>query len=410
MVMETEPSSETRLRHQLDVQAQQINRVLSHHQVPATITGGTVRSRIVSFDLQTQIAAGLERIMGLKSDLQSALGVGNVKITHAGNDWRLEVGRPDDPPVPLLKLLGSLAPVPRSAIPVGLTEECTPIWLKFDGGRLGHILIAGDPGAGKTSLLRTIGAGLAITSRQSHLQLQILNPKLSDNGRVTVTDSPLLPLGYLPHMMADPSFGINECSALIHFLAEEAAYRRRERLQLPRIVVLLDHVVTYLEGAEPDARKTFYQLLQYGAQAGIHLVMATDRAESTLLDSTLKASLSMRLIGRVSNPLVARRVAGVPLEQASLLYGEGDFLAVTGEEVTYFQAAYIGDYDLHLVLTEMARTDRPALLAQPFTYRPRVKTGKKSTTQRAFTLHEEGVAFSTQGVSNNDDPDMNIPF
>lgn len=408
--METEPSSETRLRHQLDVQAQQINRVLSHHQVPATITGGTVRSRIVSFDLQTQIAAGLERIMGLKSDLQSALGVGDVTITHAGDDWQLEIGRPDDPPVPLLKLLAPLASVPRAAVPIGLTEDSAPIRLRFDGGRLGHILIAGDPGTGKTSLLRTIGVGLALASRQSHLQLQILNPKLSDNGRVTVTDSPLLPLGYLPHMMADPSFGINECSALIHFLAEEAAYRRRERLQLPHIIVLLDHVVTYLEGAEPNARKAFYQLLQYGAQAGIHLVMATGRPESTMLDSTFKASLSMRLVGRVSDPLVARRVAGVPLEQAPLLYGEGDFLAVTGEEVTYFQAAYIGDYDLHLVLTQMARTDRPALLAQPFTYRPRVKTGKKSTTQRAFTLHEEGVAFSAQGVSNNDDPNMNIPF
>lgn len=408
--METEPSSETRLRHQLDVQTQQINRVLSHHQVPATITGGTVRSRIVSFDLQTQITAGLERIMGLKNDLQSALGVSSVKITHTGDDWQLEVGRPDDPPVPLLKLLASLGSVPRSAVPIGLAEDGTPIWLRFDGSRLGHILIVGDPGAGKTSLLRTIGVGLALTSRQSHLQLQILNPKFFDNGRVAVADSPLLPLGYLPHMMSDPSFGINDCSAIIHFLAEEMAYRRRERLQLPRIVVLFDHVVTYLEEAEPSARKTLYQLLQYGAQAGIHLVMATDRPESTLLDSTLKASLSMRLIGRVSKPLVAHRIAGVPLEQAPLLYGEGDFLAVTGEEVTYFQAAYIGDYDLHLVLTEMTRADRPALLAQPFNHRPRVKPGKKSTTQRAFTLHEEGVAFSAQGVSNNDDPDMNIPF
>ncbi|MCB8935783.1 MAG: hypothetical protein H6663_09985 [Candidatus Promineofilum sp.] len=73
--MEQESSSEARLRHQLDVQSQQISRVLTHHRVPATITGGTVRSRLVSFELQTQIAAGLEKILGLKRDLGSALGV-----------------------------------------------------------------------------------------------------------------------------------------------------------------------------------------------------------------------------------------------------------------------------------------------------------------------------------------------
>ncbi len=210
--------------------------------------------------------------------------------------------------------------------------------------------------------------------------------------------------------MADPSFGIDESSALIRFLAEEMTYRRRERLKLPRIIVLLDHVVTFLEEAAPDAGKALYSLLQYGPQAGIHLIMATDQPESTLLDSTLKASLSMRIVGRLTNPLIARRVAGVPLEQAPLLYGEGDFLAVTGEEITYFQAAYIGDYDLHLKLTEMTRAARPILLAQPFSHRPRVKTGKKSTTQRAFTLREEGIGLSNPEQTGDDDPDAHIPF
>ena len=408
--METEPSSEARLRHQLDVQTQQINRVLNHHRVPATITGGTVRPHVVSFDLHTQIAAGLERIMGLKSDLMSALGVGDVAITRNEGEWRLRVPQPDDPPVPLLKLLASLAPIPRAALPIGLAEAGAPVWLRLGSGRLGHILIAGEPGAGKTSLLRTIGVGLALTSRQSHLQLQILNPKLPNGERGTTANSPLTPLGYLPHIMADPSFGIDESSALIHFLAEEVTYRRRERLKLPRIVVLLDHIVTFLEEAAPDAGKALYSLLQYGPQAGIHLIMATDRPESTLLDSTLKASLSMRIVGRLTNPLVARRVAGMPLEQAPLLYGEGDFLAVAGEEVTYFQAGYIGDYDLHLKLTEMTRAARPILLAQPFSHRPRAKTGKKSTAQRAFTLREEGIGLSNPEQPGDDDPDAHIPF
>ena len=408
--METEPSSEARLRHQLDVQTQQINRVLNHHRVPATITGGTVRSRVVSFDLQTQIAAGLERIMGLKSDLKSALGVGDVAITNDDGQWHLRVSRPDDPPVPLLKLLSSQAPIPRAAVPIGLAEGGVPVWLRFAGGRLGHILIAGEPGAGKTSLLRTIGAGLALTNRQSQLQLQILDPQSPEGERVTAADSPLAPLGYLPHMLADPSFGIESCSALIEFLAEEMAYRRRERMQLPRIVVLLDHVVTYLQDAQPAARKALYQILQYGTQAGIHLILVSDRPESPLLDSTLRAMLSMRIIGRISDAKIARRIAGLSLDQATHLYGEGDFLAISGEDVTYFQAAHIGDYDLHLKLTEMARGGRPILLAQPYSHRPRVKTAKKNAVPRSFTLHDGGLDLTGPDAPAGDSPDENLPF
>ncbi len=79
--MDSESSTEVRLRHQLDVQTRQIDRVLSRHRIPASVSGGEVRPKIVSFDLQTQISSGLERIRGLKDDLMSALGVGEVKLT-----------------------------------------------------------------------------------------------------------------------------------------------------------------------------------------------------------------------------------------------------------------------------------------------------------------------------------------
>ncbi len=197
--------------------------------------------------------------------------------------------------------------------------------------------------------------------------------------------TPLLPLGYLPHMLTDPALGSEACAALLHFLAEEMTYRRRDRVQSPRIIVLIDHVLALLDSG-PQVKSDLLRLLQHGAQAGIHLVMATDTPDSPLLDSTIKACLSMRIIGRISDPTTARRLAGVRLDQAPLLYGEGDFLAVNGESVTYFQAAFAGDYDLHLKLTELLRGDRPRLLARPYSARPRVAGEPQPQTPRAFAM------------------------
>lgn len=387
------------MRHQLDVQSQQINRVLSHHQIPATVAGGSVRPRVVSFDLQTQIASGLERARNLKDDLMTALGVSNVALTNEGGRWQLRVSQPDDAPVPLLKLLAAVPDLPPLTAPIGVAGGGAPVLLRFSPGHTSHILIAGEPGAGKTSLLRAIAAGLALTNRQSGLQLQIMDPAYPEG----VEQSPLLPLAYLPHMLTDPALDADACAAVIHFMAEEMAYRRRERVYFPRIVVLIDHVVTYLENTGPEARSDLLHLLQYGTQAGIHLVLAADRPGSPLLDSTIRASLSSRIVGRTGDTAAARRIAGASYEQAALLYGGGDFLTLGGDDATYFQAAYIGDYDLHLKLTEMAESVRPTLLARPYSDRPRVS--KPAAKRRSFTLHDGGIDI--QEVQDDVVPDGN---
>ena len=375
------------MRHHLYVQTRQIDRVLNHHRIPATISGGEVRPKFISFDLQTQISSGLERIRGLKDDLMTALGVGEVAVSQDDGQWRLRVARPEDPPVPLLRLL-DVTPgmTPRTAV-IGMADGGQPVMMRFAANKVTHVLIAGEPGAGKSSLLRTVALSLATTNRQSALQLLVMDARSDEESGYR---TPLLPLGYLPHMLTDPALGSEACASLLHFLVEEMTYRRRDRVQSPRIIVLIDHVLTLLESG-PKVKDDLLRLLQHGAQAGIHLVMATDSPESPLLDSTIKACLSMRIIGRISDPTTARRLAGMRLEQAPLLYGEGDFLAVGGEDVTYFQAAYVGDYDLHLKLAEMLRGDRPRLLARPYSSRPRVPGEAKQQTPLTFAMRDGTV-------------------
>lgn len=372
--MDQEPLSQARLRHFLDVQSRQIARVLNHHRVPASVVGGSVQSRTVSYDLQTHLTAGLERVRGLKDDLKSALGVGDVAVVREEGQWRLRVGRPEDAAVPLLRLLASLPDLPPITAAAGLADGGQPVLLRFGASRIRHLLVAGDPGAGKTSLLRAIAAGLALTNRQSTLQLLLLDPRGLESDSATGAIHPLRPLGYLPHMLTDPMGTLEDCTAALHFLAEEMEYRRRVRTQTPRVVALIDHVVTLADEGGATARMDLMRLIQHGAGVGIHLVMATDRPDAPLmLERTMRSCVPTRIVGRVGDEAAARKVAGRPLEQATLLYGEGDFLAVMGDDVTYFQAAYVGDYDLHMKLSELARSGRPRLLAQPYSPRPRLE-------------------------------------
>lgn len=390
LYMEEESSSVASLRHQLNVQSQQINRVLTHHQIQAAVTGGSIRPHVVSFDLQTRLSAGLELARNLKDDLMTALGVSNMALIQDDGRWQLRLPQPDDAPVPLLKLLATASYLPPLAAPIGLTEDNTPMLLPFipcpGMPNVSHVLIAGGPGSGKTTLLRTIAAGLALTNRQAGCQLQILDPTHNENA---ANRSPLLPLAYFPHMLTDPSLDPDSCATIIHFLSEEATYRRRNRVRVPHVIVLVDNILAYLEGVDHESRSDLLRLLQYGDQAGIHLVMAIDRIDHPFLGSTYRAGITTRIIGQTADIAATKRIIGRSLDHAQLLKGSGDFLAVTSEEVRHFQAAYIGDYDLHLKLSELVESPLPRLLAQTYSNRPGIVV--KPPRLASFQIHEGNI-------------------
>jgi hypothetical protein len=112
----------------------------------------------------------------------------------------------------------------------------------------------------------------------------------------------------------------------------------------------------------------------------------------------------MKFIGHLDDPLMAKRISGVRLDQATLLYGEGDFLAVAGSEVIYFQAAHIGDYDLHLMLGELLDQNRPRLLAKPYQNRPKVEK-KPERAAKSFSMREGSVDLDSDDLDEDDPAD-----
>lgn len=359
-------SKQHRLQHQLEIQSMQIERIFGHHQVPAQVAGGSVESRSISFNLQTQLASGMERLRELKEDLMAALGVSDLHLSREGGQLRLHITKPDEPPVPLLDLLALLPDLPPVTGVLGLAEDGRPVLLDFLQDDVTHVLLCGETGAGKTSLLRSLAVSMALTNRQSQLQLLVMAAQTAvDSTAYTILE----PLGYLPHMLASVAHDPEECTEIVTFLVDEAVYRRQQKIAAPTIVVFIDNVVALLEAGGQPALDGIVRLVQRGASAGIHLVMSTQQPEAEVLDSMLKANLPVRLVGWMADDEVARIAAGFPGTQAEYLLGRGDFLAVNGDMATHFQAAYIGDYDLHLSLDELHRQRPPALLAQPYNMR-----------------------------------------
>lgn len=382
-----------KLRYRLDLQAHQIDAVLDHHQVEGVVTSGTVQPRIVEFDVHAPLSAGLERMRGLKDNLMAVLGVQDLSLNKQDGRWRLQVSREKELPVPLAGLLADLGEVPSTTAVIGLTDNQQPVLLRFGPDDVRHALIAGDPGAGKTTLMRTIATSLALTNRQSDVQLLLIH-----GGREAEIDSQNLPelwrpLAYLPHLMTDLVDDPEVSAEVLHFLVGEMTYRRKQRVRLPRIIVLIDNVVSLLDTGGQSVTDDVLRLLQHGSTAGIHLVMSTAQADSAALDVLFLSNISVRLVGKLSDPNSARKVLGDVDVHAEYLQGAGEFLAVADGKLSYFQVADMGDYDLHWELNRLLTGPRPRLLAQPYDTRQVATSTKQVDTTPQTFKRENGVQW-----------------
>jgi S-DNA-T family DNA segregation ATPase FtsK/SpoIIIE len=351
---------EQQLPHQLRVQSQQIDKVLHSRQVDAQVTGGVVTSKSIQFNLQTQFNNGIERLKAFKEDILTALGVPDMKLMQEGGQWRLQINRVEEPPVALLELLSVLPDIAPGTAVMGLTDDGEPLLLDLTDPDLAHVLIAGDTGAGKTTLLRSLAVSLALLNKQSQLQLIVINVDKREDSSF----AELSPLSYLPHLLESVVTDVSDGAELLQFLVDEMNYRIDQNVEHPMIVLFIDHFVTFLQEAESNAYEAILQLTQKGAQAGIHLVMSTQKPQSEQLTAVFKSSIPVRIIGHIADQQTSQSVAGNSDIHPDYLYGEGDFIAITTEGDMHFQAAYIGEYGLHLALDLLHRNRPRPIIAQ----------------------------------------------
>ena len=400
---------EQRLPHQLRVQSQQIDKVLLHRQMEAHVSGGVITPQSIQYSLQTQLTSGMERLREFKQDILAALGVSDVKLLHEKGQWRLKIDRIEEPLVSLLDMLPLLPDVSPGTAVLGLTEENEPLLIDLTDSDLAHLLIAGESDAGKTSLIRSVAISLALLHRQSQLQLIVLNADKPGN-KTDILE--LEPLSYLPHLLEPVVTDVQNGIEVLQFLVGEMNYRLDQHVEQPVIVLFIDHLVSFLEEADGAAYELILQLAQKGAQAGIHLILSTQRPESSLLTAVFKSTIPVRIVGRMSNEQSGLSVTGMMDIHPEYLYGEGDFVAITSEGQTHFQAAYIGDYDLHLTLDTLHRNRPRPLVAQAVAASPKPTETIESIEQE--TPEPDLMHFSFDGQKQSwikpQQDDEEIPF
>jgi S-DNA-T family DNA segregation ATPase FtsK/SpoIIIE len=329
------PSEDT-----LNFQADRIERVLASHRVPVRVHGGSVTPRWVRFLLTPALGAKVSTVRNLSEELAMALGADDVRVARDGESIAVEVPRADAEPVRLLPLLRSLTALPTLTACLGITDDGRPLLLRLPSADVAHVLVAGTTGSGKTELIRSLLISLAMTNRQSRLQMALIDPKSRG----------FLPLAGLPHLMDAIATDVKSAQALLERLVAEMERRDREGVSSPRIIVAVDELLDVLQMGGKPVEALLTRIAQRGREAGLHLVAGAQKPSSSALGPMLKANFPVRLVGRVGSAEDARVASGVAGTNAEKLLGRGDFILIAAGQTIRFQAAWLPAKDWPEVL------------------------------------------------------------
>lgn len=234
--------------------------------------------------------------------------------------------------------------------------------MRLDGP---HALVGGTTGAGKSELLQTFVAALALSHPPNRVTFLLVDYK----GGAAFKDAVALPhtVGYVTdldgHLVARVLISLNaELHRRERLLRDHGAKdllemeRRLPQLAPPSLLLIVDEFAT-LAKELPEFVDGVVNVAQRGRSLGIHLILATQRPAGIINDN-IRANTNLRIALRVNDATDSDDVIGSKDAAALPRTLPGRAFARTGEaELTEVQVAYVGGNSMTATSATMARVE-----------------------------------------------------
>jgi S-DNA-T family DNA segregation ATPase FtsK/SpoIIIE len=259
----------------------------------------------------------------------------------------------------------------KMMIPLYLGKDASGEPLITDLAGMPHCLIAGTTGSGKSVCINTIIMSIMYTQRPDVVKLILVDPKVVE----------MAPFKDIPHLMCPVINDTGRATSVLEwacekmderyeFLAEAgvrniAGYNKlsREELaerfqpqspeeeakipkQMPYIVIIIDELADLMMTSGKEVETFIVRLAQKARAVGIHLILATQRPQATVVTGLIKSNMPSKIAFRVASKMDSRIV----LDQngAELLLGQGDmlFLPPGASKPIRSQGTYIDDKEI----------------------------------------------------------------
>jgi S-DNA-T family DNA segregation ATPase FtsK/SpoIIIE len=337
-----------------DAIAEQLVETLKSFKVDVDYLGAAVGPAFIRVKLKPHLGVSVASLLKKSADLQVQLGIANPPLISPQAGYvSVDLPRPDRQVASFEDYVGAthaspLPPTTPVRIAIGVNLDGKLVEADLSDPNTCHFLVGGTTGSGKSEFLRSLL--LSLLSRHSPEQLQIA---LVDPKRVTFPEFEQIPWLLSP-IVKDSENAIELMDELVAEMERRyqlfevtgcgdlAAYNQKVAQPLPRIVCIFDEYADFM--VEKDTRNALeLSIKRLGAMAraaGIHLIIATQRPEASVVTPIIRSNLPGRVALRTASEADSAIVLGGKQTAAAYLLGKGDLLYQVGSQLQRLQSLF----------------------------------------------------------------------
>jgi S-DNA-T family DNA segregation ATPase FtsK/SpoIIIE len=330
-----------------------LEKLLAEFDINVRVVAADTGPVVTMFELELAAGVKVSQISTLANDMARALGVGAVRVVAplpGKHTIGIEVPNSEKERVRFKSMMALAGDAPRGMeIPLFLGKDSSGAALVSDLTRMPHLLIAGTTGSGKSVCINSIITGIMLTKRPDEVKLILIDPKMVEMTAFNTIPHLMCPIVTETQMAVqilewatvtmDERYEIL-AEARVKNIAEYNALGAEEIVRrfapasadedakipkrLPYIVIVIDELADLMMTAAKDIESFIVRLAQKSRAVGIHIVLATQRPQATVVTGLIKSNMPCRIGFRVAAKMDSRII----LDQngAETLLGEGDML------------------------------------------------------------------------------------
>jgi len=368
--------------------ASALEKLLSEFNINARVVAAETGPVVTMFELELAAGIKVSRITNLSNDIARALSAGAVRVVAplpGRHTIGIEVPNSEKEKVRIKSLMdlgGTRAK--KMEVPLFLGKDSSGEALVCDLTRMPHLLIAGTTGSGKSVCINSIIVSILLTKRPDEVKMILIDPKMVEMTAYSTVPHLMCPIVTETQMAVQilewATVKMDERYALLaearvkniaeynKLGAEEIIARFNpstadEEAQIPKklpyIMIVIDELADLMMTASKEIEGYIVRLAQKSRAVGIHIVLATQRPQATVVTGLIKSNMPCRIGFRVA----ARMDSRIILDQngAETLLGEGDmlFLKPGTSDLIRAQGTFLDEMEIRGIIKHLKEIAQP---------------------------------------------------
>jgi S-DNA-T family DNA segregation ATPase FtsK/SpoIIIE len=368
--------------------AADLEKLLSEFNINARVVASETGPVVTMFELELAAGVKVSQISTLANDIARALGAGAVRVVApipGKHTIGIEVPNSEKEKVRMKSMMQLAGDKPaRMEIPLFLGKDSSGEALVSDLTKMPHLLIAGTTGSGKSVCINTIIVGILMTKRPDEVKMILIDPKMVEMAGFNSVPHLMCPIVTETQMAVQilewATVKMDERYALLaearvknisefNKLGTEEIIARfnpstpdeeaKIPKKLPYIVIVIDELADLMMTASKEIEAYIVRLAQKSRAVGIHIVLATQRPQATVVTGLIKSNMPCRVGFRVA----ARMDSRIILDQngAETLLGEGDmlFLKPGTSDLIRAQGTFLDEAEMKRIVKHLKEVAEP---------------------------------------------------